>query len=125
MPDHDAEQVRLQRVLGSLLRDGVILAALAVVLGAVIYLKRHGIESPDYRAFRGEPSDLRNVTGTLAYAFAGRGRGIIQLGLILLIATPVARVALSVYAFARERDYKYVVITLIVLGLLSFSLFGA
>jgi uncharacterized membrane protein len=125
MTHRNAEQARLQLVLGSLLRDGVILAASVVVLGAIVYLKRHGVESPDYYAFRGESSDLRSVTGTLADALAGRGRGMIQLGLILLIATPVARVAFSVYAFARQRDYKYVVITLIVLGLLSFSLFAA
>jgi uncharacterized membrane protein len=124
MTSGNAEQARLQYVLGSLLRDGVVLAASVVILGAIIYLKRHGVESPDYHAFRGEVSDLRSITGTLADALGGRGRGIIQLGLILLIATPVARVAFSVYGFARERDYKYVVITVIVLGLLSFSLFA-
>ncbi|HXU49289.1 MAG TPA: DUF1634 domain-containing protein, partial [Candidatus Binatia bacterium] len=52
------------------------------------------------------------------------GRGLIQLGLLLLIATPVARVIFSVFAFLYERDWKYVFFTLIVLGLLIFSLFG-
>lgn len=40
------------------------------------------------------------------------------------MATPVLRVLVSVVAFAVERDGLYVVLTLIVLGLLSFSLFG-
>jgi len=48
--------------------------------------------------------------------------GIIQLGLLLLIATPVARVAFSVVAFAAERDWLYVAITLIVLAILIYSL---
>jgi uncharacterized membrane protein len=48
----------------------------------------------------------------------------IQLGLLFLIATPVARVAFSVYAFMRERDKTYVIITLIVLAILLYSLFG-
>ena len=49
-------------------------------------------------------------------------RGIIQFGLVLLIATPVARVAFSVAAFALQRDNTYVAITLIVLAVLLFSL---
>ncbi len=53
-----------------------------------------------------------------------QGRGWIQLGLLLLIATPVARVVFTVFAFARERDTTYVVVTLIVLGLLLCGLFG-
>ncbi len=44
------------------------------------------------------------------------------LGVILLVATPVSRVAFSIYAFARQKDAMYVVITMIVLGLLVFSL---
>ena len=49
-------------------------------------------------------------------------RCVIQLGLLLLIATPVARVAFSVFAFAKQRDWTFVVITLIVLGLLLYGL---
>jgi uncharacterized membrane protein len=52
------------------------------------------------------------------------GRGLIQLGLLILIATPIARVAFSVVAFLYQRDWTYVVVTLIVLGLLVYSLLG-
>ena len=55
-------------------------------------------------------------------ALQGRGRGIIQLGLLLLIATPIARVVFSVYAFARQRDRTYVLVTLVVLAVLLYSL---
>ena len=50
--------------------------------------------------------------------------GIIQAGLLLLIATPVARVVFSVFAFALQRDRTYVFVTLIVLGILLYSLMG-
>ncbi len=85
---------------------------------------RHGRSPADYRIFHGEPADLRGVGGILHEALHGRGRGIIQLGLLLLIATPVARVAFAVWGFAEEHDRMYVVFTLIVLVILLYSLLG-
>jgi uncharacterized membrane protein len=76
----------------------------------------------DRGVFRGEPADLRSAGGILRYAFGLSGRGIIQLGLLVLIATPVARVAFSVFAFLREGDRLYVGVTLVVLALLLYSL---
>ena len=115
---------RVEGIIGNLLRAGVLLAATVVVLGAAIFLVRHGRELPPYRVFRGEPTDLRTLSGILAEALSFRGRNIIQLGLLLLIATPVARVAFSVVAFALEGDRLYVIVTLIVLAVLLFSLAG-
>jgi uncharacterized membrane protein len=114
---------RVEQVMGNLLRAGVILAAAVVLLGGVVYLSRHGGERVDLRVFRGEPADLRSPAGIVADVLEFRGRGIIQFGLLLLIATPVARVAFSVFAFLWERDYTYVVLTLVVLGVLLGSLF--
>ena len=74
--------------------------------------------------FRGEPTDLRTPSGVLAEAVRLQGRGIIQLGLLILLATPLARVAFSVFAFTMERDRLYVIVTLIVLAVLAFSLAG-
>jgi len=115
---------RVEQWMGVLLRAGVLVAALLVFIGGVLYLARHSGPVPDYRAFRGEPGEFRTISGILQQTFAGRGRGLIQLGLLLLIATPIARVAFSVLAFLYERDWIYVAITLLVLGLLSYSLFG-
>jgi uncharacterized membrane protein len=115
---------RIERIIGTLLRTGVILAAAVVVTGAAIFLMRHGAERPDYRVFRGEPSELRSARGIVAAAVAGGGRATIQLGLLLLIATPVARVIFSVAGFALERDRPYVLMTLLVLAILLFSLAG-
>lgn len=114
----------IEEWIGNLLRVGVTLAATVVLFGAGIYLARHGRETPHYRVFRGEPADLRTISGIAKAALAVQGRGLIQLGLLLLIATPVARVAFSVAAFAIERDRLYVVVTLIVLAVLMYSLAG-
>jgi uncharacterized membrane protein len=115
---------RIEQTVGNLLRFGVILAAAVVTAGAAMFLIRHGGDPPHYGIFRGEPSDLRHVGGIVTDAFSGHARGLMQLGLLLLIATPVARVVFSVVGFALERDHAYVLITLIVLGVLVFSLAG-
>lgn len=118
--DHHVEEI-----IGNLLRWGVILAALVVLAGAAVYLAHNAFVHPDYRIFRGEPSDLRHVRGILRDTRALQGRGIIQLGLLLLIATPVARVAFSIVAFGVQRDLMYMAITLIVLATLLYSLTGS
>ncbi|MGD0218297.1 MAG: DUF1634 domain-containing protein [Desulfobaccales bacterium] len=111
-------------IIGVILRTGVIISALVVLLGGVIYLHHFAYNKPLYRVFLGEPSDLRHITGIIRDAMAFKGRGIIQFGLLLLIATPVVRVAFSIVAFALQRDRLYVMVTLIVLGILLFSLIG-
>jgi len=77
-----------------------------------------------YGSFHSEPAELRRIPGILADALALRGRGIIQLGLLLLIATPVARVVCAMAAFALQRDWLYVSVTVIVLSVLVYSLLG-
>jgi len=116
---------RLEIILGNLLRAGVLLSAAVVLCGAGIYLSRHGHEPADYRVFRGEPSEFRSIAGVIQSAINGRGGGLIQLGLLLLIATPIARVSFSVVGFAIERDRLYVAFTLIVLAILLYSFIGS
>jgi len=115
---------RIDEIMGLLLRTGVIIAASIVMLGGIVYLVRHPSPTVNYRSFQGEPQQYKSLSGIFHDAMAFHGRGLIQLGLLLLIATPVARVMFSVFAFLYERDWKYVIFTLIVLGLLMFSLFG-
>lgn len=113
----------LEMRLGTLLRAGVTLAAFVVMVGAIVYLSRHGHETPAYRDFQSEPAELRSVVAILAGSTKLHGRGIIQLGLLLLIATPIARVAFAAYGFARQRDWMYVTISTLVLLLLLYGLF--
>jgi uncharacterized membrane protein len=125
MPARRWSDDQLEQVMAKLLRAGVILAAACVFAGGVRYLVHYSRMAPDYRVFRGEPADLRQVKQIVRDALSWHARGLIQLGLLLLIATPVARVAFSVAAFAAERDWLYVGVTLIVLAILVYSLTGS
>jgi uncharacterized membrane protein len=123
MSARDWNDQRIEVIIGTLLRTGVLLAASVVFLGVVIYLARHGSEVPNYKIFHGEPDSLTSIRAIVHGTLSMSGRAIVQLGLLLLIATPVARVLFSAIAFAIERDYLYVFITLVVLGILLYSLF--
>ena len=112
-------------MLANVLRAGVLISAAVVACGGIVFLVVHGTEHPTYHVFLGEPGTLRSVCGILDEAFHAHGRGVIQLGLLLLIATPIARVVFSIAGFVRQRDWLYVAITLVVLGLLTYSLLGA
>ncbi|SRR5579884_1854839 len=115
---------RVDDVIGNLLRAGVLTAAALAAVGGVVYLARHGGEPSDHHTFHGQPTDRTDPGDIVRSALSGSGRGIIQLGLLVLIATPVARVVFSVFAFSRQRDRTYVIVTLIVLAVLLYSLFG-
>lgn len=115
---------KIEQIIGQLLRAGVVLAAVVVLAGGVVYLVQHASAHEDYSKFHGAPENLRSVTGTVHEAVRGHSVGIIQLGLLLLVLTPIARVAFSAIGFMEERDRMYVVITLIVMAVLIFSLVG-
>jgi uncharacterized membrane protein len=108
--------------LGKMLRWGVMLAALVVFVGGMWFLAESREVPQNYRTFRGEPTELRSVPDIVHQAIELRPLGVIQFGLLLLIATPVARVLFSVLGFGLERDWMYVVITLLVLALLIYTL---
>jgi uncharacterized membrane protein len=115
---------KMDEVMGLVLRTGVISAAAIVFAGGIVYLTRHPGPVRDYSVFQGEPLEFKTLPGIIEEALAFRGRGLVQLGLLVLIATPIARVAFSLFAFLWQRDWTYVVVTAIVLGLLIYSLFG-
>jgi uncharacterized membrane protein len=115
---------KMDEIIGAMLRYGVLLSASVVAAGGIWYLIQYGTTAPGYHVFRGGPEYLRHLRGILSGVPGFHCRRVMQLGLVLLIATPVARVAFSVVAFALQRDRAYVVITLIVLAVLLFSLSG-
>lgn len=115
---------QIEQTVGNLLRVGLAIATIVTAFGGAIYLYNHGSEATDYRVFHGEPADLRGIPGIISLTREWRGRGFIQLGLLILLATPVARVAFSIVAFAEQRDWFYVGVTVVVFGVLMFSIFG-
>jgi uncharacterized membrane protein len=115
---------RVAQAIGNLLRAGVLISALVVAAGATIYLARHGGQQPRYRTFHGERHESYGISRVIREVLAMQGQGIIQVGLLLLVATPVVRVLLAALVFYRRRDPLYVAVSLIVLSLLCISLLG-
>jgi uncharacterized membrane protein len=120
---------QMDQIIGNLLRLGVLVSALVVSAGGILYLVRHGGEQGALETLRkwdkqAEPEELRNLSGVLHKCAALSGRGLIMLGLLILIATPVARVLFSTAAFTLQRDYLYIAFTLVVLAVLLYSLFS-
>ncbi|MEO7145198.1 MAG: DUF1634 domain-containing protein [Bryobacteraceae bacterium] len=116
---------RLERIISVLLRAGVLLSAAVVLAGGASFLLSHGNQATSFHVFHAAPSAYRSIHAIVWGAAHFDSLAIIQFGLLLLIATPVARVALSVAAFALERDRTYTVVSLIVLGILLYGLAGA
>ena len=116
---------RRAEAVGRLLRFGAMLAAAVVAAGAIPYLAANGLERHDYTVFRGEPPALRTLTGIARDALTLDSRAIIQLGFLILLATPIARVVLLLVGFVRERDGLYVLVSALVLAVLAYSVIGS
>jgi uncharacterized membrane protein len=105
---------QIEEKMGGLLRWGVTLASVVMLLGAALYLTANWSETPDYVHFR----PAAPIQWTL------HGNAVVRIGIFLLIATPVARVAFAAYAFHRQHDKLYFWISLAVLALLFLGLFA-
>jgi uncharacterized membrane protein len=116
------DDLKMERFMGYLLRTGVILAALVVSIGGALYLHQMRGPHPDYSVFHGTKPALRSPAGVLAMLPSGNSNAMIQFGLLLLIATPIARVIFGAYGFFAERDWLYVAVSLIVFVVLMYSL---
>lgn len=117
---HD-DDLRLDQVLGRLLQLGVVVAAAVVITGVVLLAVRTPRPALVVSPFRGEPEALRSIGRIAVLAFHGDAAGVIQLGLLLLIATPIARVAMMLADFVLRRDRAYIVITSVVLAALLYG----
>jgi uncharacterized membrane protein len=116
---------RLEVIISVLLRTGVLLAASVVLVGGICFLSKHGDEQPEYQVFHETAPMYSSISGVLHAAGPSNCQAVIQLGLLLLILTPIARVAFSLGGFALERDWTYVGLTFAVLAILIYSLAGA
>ncbi|HEY7349789.1 MAG TPA: DUF1634 domain-containing protein [Ktedonobacterales bacterium] len=119
-----------EEIISWILRVGVLVSAFLIALGVVLLL---------VTGDTGYAGSVNNLAGLTQYGpnrltafpttpgdvLAGVAQfkpyALIALGLLLLIATPVIRVASSVVIFVLERDYAYVLITLVVLVVLVIS----
>ena len=119
----------IQQLIGNTLRWGVILACLLATIGGIYYLTQHGL-SP----VRGYPHldaaspaaqcDVTTLGGLWHGILHGDAASCIQVGVLVLILTPIARVVLSFFDFIVEQDWLYVAITAIVLTVIISNSLG-
>lgn len=114
----------IQQLIGKLLRYGVLTAGVITFIGGVFYLYQKGQGIPNYTEFTGETLDYTTLSGILRGITTFNATEIIQFGVVVLIATPILRVLFSLFAFILEKDKLYILITLIVLSILTFSMLG-
>lgn len=111
-----------QSIIGNLLRYGVWISLSVAFIGGIIYLMNHGGDIEDYSVFKENDRNIFEViTAIYNGVIQGNGESIIFFGVILLFLTPVLRVLLSLFSFLLEKDYLYVVITLIVIFIILIS----
>jgi uncharacterized membrane protein len=119
------DDARMETIMGYLLQAGVSLAAAVVLAGGVMYLFAHAGGRSNYRVFHAQPLQVRHPAALLHGIARADSIAILQLGILLLIATPIGRVIFAVVGFAIERDRLYVAISLTVLGVLLFGMLRA
>ena len=112
---------QLEMAMGRMLQIGVTIAALVVFIGGVIYLAQNGGSPRDYQRFHAATPATTTIAGIVAAASRLDPRGIMDFGILLLVATPVCRVLFGVIGFAWLRDKLYTAVSLIVLCVLAFS----
>ena len=112
----------MQLLLGKVLRAGMIISTSIVFIGGIFYLYRHGHTIADYKDFKGVPAFVATAGGIIDGVLNLKGQAIMQLGIILLIFTPILRVMFSAVGFILEKDYLYVGISILVLLIIFASL---
>lgn len=115
----NAAEINIERNIALVLRIGVALSTICFVIGLVLYLLHNPERLINYRVFQGEPASYRQPSQIIDLALAGRGRAIIQLGLLILMLTPFARVVYLWTVFFRQKDWSYTVLVSIVMVILA------
>jgi uncharacterized membrane protein len=120
LADHDIEQF-----IGLQLRFGVLLSSFIVLMGGILYLMQSGsMPLPHYQLFIGQKAGLTTGREIWHSVTGMEAKGIIQFGVIVLIATPILRILFSLIGFIFEKDRLYIGITMVVLSVMMISIFG-
>ena len=117
-----AADKKMEVAIGHMLRVGVVLSGIVVAIGGAIYLDKAPSATPSYSTFRAAKPTLRTVAGVLEGVRHLDPASLIQLGILMLIATPIVRVVYCVVGFSLQRDRMYMAISTLVLAILVYSL---
>jgi uncharacterized membrane protein len=118
---------RVELLISTILRVGVIASLVTIVIGIVVSFVGH----PEYLTSHDEMLRLASTSAQFPHTISdvisaissGSGSGIMMLGVLILIATPVVRVFVSIFTFFHQRDYVFTLITTFVLITLIVSFF--
>lgn len=119
--DSGFDDEKMEWTMGLLLRLGVLLAATVVIAGGAMYLGDHHGTQVSYKKFVGHPISVRHpaeMTGPTSLA-------VLDVGILLLVAVPIARVAFAVVAFLVERDWLYTAVSVLILAVLVWGMLRA
>jgi uncharacterized membrane protein len=105
---------RAELLISQVLRGGVVLSAMIIGIGMLGVVLQHSNQTSSLLAFDSLGAVWHGI-------LAGNPLAVIMAGLLVLLATPVLRVAVSMVAFALEGDFRYVAITCLVLMILLVS----
>lgn len=115
MKNNNKPQMDMKELIGNTLRIGVVTACTIALISGIYYLVRNGLDTiPDYTTFHKEPASYTSIKGIFYGLESLSAKEWIQFGVLVLMLTPILRVALSLVDFARQRDWLYVMITAIV-----------
>lgn len=111
-------------MIGYVLRAGLWLSVVIVLMGGSLYLLQNGGHLIHYQVFeQGSKANLSALSEIWGDVFSFSARGIIELGLLVLVFTQVLRVVLTAWMFFVVRDYFFTIISLLILGVLIYSIF--
>ena len=126
------EKIRkIEFAISLVLRVGVILSVSVIAIGLAVMFYHHGDYTSitghvSYRSLTSRTTPFPHTLGQLRTSLAhGDGRGVVVLGVFLLILTPILRVAVGVVSFLYEKDVPMALVTLFVLVVLIGSFFLA
>jgi uncharacterized membrane protein len=113
---------QIETLIGQVLRAGMVISCTVTLIGMALYLWQSPDAKTNYHSFHPGVGGLFPLKELFPHLLHGNPIALIQLGILLLIATPVARVVFLVFAFAEERDRMYVAVSGTVLAVLLYSL---
>src|SRR4051812_35286213 len=118
------DEKQLDILLSNVLRVGLSAAALLSMVGCVMFFSDFTGGDPTLQKFQAQPQALRSIPGIWNLALQGDPDGLMQLAVLILLATPFLRVIFACYGFICRREWKFVMISIIVLSALFYGLYA-
>lgn len=108
--------------ISMILSTGVRVSALITAVGALLYLAGAATAAVDYSKYSPNSTPYTDFQNILNGLKMGDSAAIIQLGIVVLLLTPLMRVIYCCFEFSKRQDWQYSIMTALVLAVLTYSL---